>query len=70
MSKQIARAYKEFLKQEKKRQAKMKNQMTASSTGLLSRRSSPATASSGNEQMDTIMNIVSDIRKYGGTRDA
>jgi hypothetical protein len=67
MSKQIARAYTEFLKQEKKRQAKMKNMMSASSTGLLARRS-PA-KSNDTDQTDTLIGIVNEIRKYGGSNN-
>ena len=68
MSQNIARAYKEFLKQEKKREAKMKNQKVASSTGLLSRRDPTASNNSG-DQMDTIINIIKDIRNYGGSKN-
>lgn len=63
---QIARAYKEFLKKQEKRNAKMKSRMTASSGGLLARRNKPMSASTGNDQMDMINNIVDEIRKYGG----
>lgn len=68
MSQQIARAYKEFLKQESKRKAKMKDKMTAS-TGLLARRSMPPSKSGATDQMDTIISFVDEIRKFGGVKD-
>lgn len=66
---QIARAYKEFLKNQKKREAKMNSKMTASSTGLLARRNKPMSNRTGNDQMDIINNIVDEIRKYGGKQN-
>lgn len=69
MSKQIARAYNEFLKQEKKRQAKMKSMMSASSTGLLARRSPAKSTNKDMDQTDTLINIVNEIRKYGGSQN-
>ena len=66
---QIARAYKEFLKNQKKREAKMNSKMTASSTGLLARRNKQMSNRTGNDQMDIINNIVDEIRKYGGKQN-
>jgi hypothetical protein len=68
MSQQIARAYKQFLKNEQKRQTKMADKMTASS-GLLARRSAPAKKDGQQDQMDTLITFVNEIRKYGAPKD-
>lgn len=67
MSKQIERAYKEFLKQEQKRKAKMNSKMTASS-GLLARRTPPVNRMGQADQIDTIISFVDEIRKFGGVK--
>lgn len=69
MSKNIARAYQEFLRQEKKRKQTVDNSRGAmSATGLLAPRKSPATPTNmnrQNDQIDTIIGFVDEIRKQG-----
>jgi CRISPR/Cas system-associated endonuclease Cas1 len=73
MSKDIARAYQEFLKMEKKRNSKMQDRKAVASTGLLAprapRRDMQAEGNTQADTFDTIYNIVAEIRKYGGKKD-
>lgn len=63
----VTRAYKEFLKQEQKRNAKYMQQESAK--GLLAPRSPRKMSRDGStqkdaDQIDTIMGIVAEIRKF------
>lgn len=68
MSANIARAYKQFLKEESKRKAKNQDKQVAMS-GLLAPRNKPKAMSNSSDQMDTIISFVDEIRKYGGRTD-
>jgi hypothetical protein len=68
----VTRAYKEFLKLEQKRNAKYMQKETAK--GLLAPRSPRKVARDGgvqkdSDQMDTIMGIVAEIRKFNKEAD-
>ena len=68
MSANIARAYKQFLKEEGKRKAKNQLKQVASS-GLLAPRNRPSRMDGSSDQMDTLISFVDEIRKYGGRSD-
>ena len=68
MSANIARAYKQFLKQETKRKEKNQVKQVAMS-GLLAPRSKPRKMDGNSDQMDTLISFVDEIRKYGGRTD-
>ena len=69
MSRNIARAYQQFLSQEKKRKQTVDSSRGAmSATGLLAPRKSssrPTNMNKQNDQIDTIIGFVDEIRKQG-----
>lgn len=70
MSKDIAKAYQEFLKKDQKRKNKMKDRMSVSSTGLLApRMPRNKQASDTADSFSTMYSLVDEIRKYGGKKN-
>lgn len=70
MSKQVARAYKEFLKQEKRSEAVMANKSAAGYMGIAAPRSVNKNLTVPDTPIQEVQRIVNAIRKNSGVKNA
>lgn len=69
MSQQIGRAYKQFLKNEKKNQAAMSRRSAAGYTGIASPKNINKKLDAPNTPIQEVERIVSMIRKHSGANN-